>query len=134
MLSLLGFSANLAAEDELVLEQLVWDFSDFVSSFESRNWQQVFHYVTDETKAGLGSEQGIDGVKQVYAADKTCFNNMLFALKQGCKKMTVGSHVECFSPPSWADPQVVSLGSRASFVYSEERRTWVVSTLICGGD
>lgn len=128
------FSINSSAMDEQVLDQLVWDYSGFVSSFESKDWEQVFLYITDDTKAGLGGEQGIEGVKSIYVNGSVCFDNMLFALKQGCKKVDSEKRTECIAPPQWADPDVISLGARASFVYSEKSKKWVAGMLICGGD
>lgn len=132
--ALLVVSINAPAMDEQVLDQLVWDYSGFVTSFESKDWAQVFQYITEDTKVGFGGEQGVEGVKSIYVDDTVCFENMLFALKQGCKKVGSDRNIECIAPPQWADPDVISLGARASFVYSKNNKKWVARMLICGGD
>lgn len=130
----LVFSGAAASDNDQAWEQLVWDFSGFVDDFESRHWEGVFSYVTEDSKIGFGGEQGIEGVRQVYVGNTKCFKDMLLALKQGCRKRDKDGGLACDAPPQWNDSSVVYLGARAGFAYSNEHRKWVVDYLICGGD
>ncbi len=135
LLALLAPAPSFAAElSEEVLDQLVWDFAGFTYAFEGENWGGVCEYVTDGTKVGFGGEMGCDGVRLVYAEDPQCHSDMVFALKQGCRKIGAGTEVACLSPPQWLQRDVVYLGARASFSYSAEAGRWIADYLICGGD
>lgn len=133
-LLLLFFPFYVSADDDEIWDKLVWDYSEFTQNFEMRNWKAVDRYINDKTKAGFGGETGIEGVKQVYANDERCFDEMVLALKQGCKKSDAGGELSCDAPPQWADSSVVYLGARAGFEYSRNKRKWFVKYLICGGD
>ena len=123
-----------AAIDIEAWDKLVWDFANFIHSFETGSWKGVSMYITAETKAGFGGEQGIEGVRQVYVKGNECFNDMLLALNQGCKKSSAGGVPACDAPPQWVDPSVIYLGARARFIFRQDEQRWVVDYLICGGD
>ena len=132
--SLLLFPFFASADDDEIWDKLVWDYGDFAQNFEARNWEGVYRYINEETKAGFGGEVGIEGLKQVYINDDNCFNAMLFALKQGCKKSGAGGELSCDAPPQWTDSSIVYLGARAGFVYRRDEQKWLARYLICGGD
>jgi len=134
MLLLLFISSRAAALEVQVLDQLVWDYGQFVETFRAKNWDGVCGFVTEHTKAGFGGEEGCAGVRQVYAEDARCWEEMVFALRQGCKRTGSGDHVVCIAPPQFSDPAVSYLGARAGFSYDRERARWVADFLICGGD
>lgn len=96
---LLPVAAGADAGQQQVRDQLVWDFAEFVHHFRGRNWEGVCRFVSERTKAGFGGETGCAGVRQVYADNEACWKEMVFALRQGCKRAGRGSNVSCIAPP-----------------------------------
>ena len=114
-------------------DQLVWDYGEFVQEFSAKNWSRAARFVSSETKIGFGGESGQDGLIEVFGNDNVCHRAMLQALESGCRKIGEGDNMHCVSPPHLG-PDVVYLGARASFKYSEESDRWMLEYLICGGD
>ena len=115
-------------------EQLVWEYAEFVQAFREKNWTDVCEFVSEHTKASFGGDEGCAGVRRVYAGDDQCWDEMVFALRQGCRKTSVNGDLACVSPPQWADEDVAYLGARAGFVFNPERKKWMAEYLVCGGD
>lgn len=129
-----SFAATADAGPDQRRDQLTWDFAEFVQHFRHRNWDGVCRFVTPNTKAGFGGEAGCKGVRQVFAEDEACWDEMVFALRQGCKRIGDGGAARCIAPPQFTDRSVSYLGARAAFSYDEESKRWTADYLICGGD
>ena len=125
----LGKDGAMPAQDR---EMLTFRYAEFVGAFRGKNWNHVCTFVTDETKAGFGPGQmGCAGVKAVFAENEQCWEDMLFALRQGCRISR--SAEACSSPPQLSD-EVAHLGARAFFSYNKEDDLLKANSLICGGD
>ena len=129
-----AFVGAADAELDQRLDQLTWDFAEFVQHFRHKNWDGVCRFVTEDTKAGFGGEAGCEGVRQVYAATPGCWEEMVFALRQGCRRTGSGANISCVAPPQFADDKVSYLGARAALSYREDADRWMADYLICGGD
>lgn len=136
--SLLFFFAYIAfaqADQLPAHEEFSWKYAEFVHVFRGKNWDAVCGFVTSTTKAGFGpNEEGCDGVRVVYGMEGQCWDEMMFALHQGCKIKSSGNSINCAAPPQWSDEDIVYLGARASFTYSPETGEFTATHLICGGD
>lgn len=116
-------------------ENLVWEYARFVQAFRAKDWSNVCDFVSDSTKAGFGpAQEGCEGVKRVYAGDGPCWDEMVFALRQGCRKTSINGEPACVSPPQWNDDDVAYLGARAAFVFDAGSGRWMAQYLVCGGD
>lgn len=131
---LLPLAGSAADSPEQVRDQLVWDFSEFSQAFTSRDWDTALRFVSADTKASFGGDQGPAGVMNVFGRDYACHAAMAAALSQGCRKLGEGPAMQCIAPPQAAQSDVVYLGARASFQYSEAEERWLAVYLICGGD
>ena len=79
-------------------EHLTFRYAEFVHAFRNRNWDHVCTFVDDDTQAGFGpGETGCDGVHSVFANNEQCWEDMQFALRQGCRINTKANG--CASPP-----------------------------------
>jgi len=114
-------------------DQLVWDYGEFVDGFAAKDWSRISAFVGPETKVGLGGEMGFEGVLKVYDEDEDCHRAMVQSLQLGCRKVGKAENMHCVAPPQLG-PDVVYLGSRASFRYNADRERWMAVHLICGGD
>ena len=120
------------AEQIAVPEELRWKYAEFVYAFGEKNWNGVCRFVSSATKAGFGpNEDGCEGVKQVYSQNNQCWDEIMFALRQGCKSTSAGEGVTCVAPPQLSD---VYLGARAGFTYNRKTKKLIATALICGGD
>ncbi len=131
---LLTVAPCTAAAQEQLEDQLVWDFAEFVRAFSNKDWDTVLRFINADTKASFGGDHGPDGVMNVFAADDTCHATMAAALNQGCRKVGTGSDMHCIAPPQSGQGDVVYMGPRASFRYSETHERWMAVYMICGGD
>lgn len=110
-------------------------YAQFIYEFQSKNWRQMKKYETKNTKCGFGpGEEGIGCIEKVYRNNEECMSEVLFSLKQGCKRHPSQNGLSYTSPPQWIDQSMIILGSRASFTYNTEKDTLSVNHLICGGD
>ena len=110
-------------------------YAQFIYEFQSKYWEQMTKYETNNTKCGFGpGEEGIGCIEKVYRNNQECMNEVLFSLKQGCKRYPSQNELSCTSPPQWSDQSIIILGARASFTYNTENDTISVNHLICGGD
>ena len=130
---MLAMSSFALSSDLQRQDQLVWDFAEFVEKFSAKNWSQLQRFISSDTKVGFGGEMGFEGLLQVFGEDDSCHVAMVRALQMGCKKIGEGEAMRCVSP-AHLETDVVYLGPRASFKYSGDSSTWVVESLICGGD
>ncbi|HKJ77333.1 MAG TPA: hypothetical protein VKA64_09030 [Gammaproteobacteria bacterium] len=134
LIALCSLPASAAGEQDQIVDRLTWDFAEFVHHFRGRNWEGVCRFVTDRTKAGFGGEAGCIGVRQVFAENERCWEEMVFTLRQGCKRTGSGANLSCVAPPQFTDDRVSYLGARAAFSYKRESKRWMADYLICGGD
>jgi len=74
------------AQIEYYLSQMAFDE---LKAFESKNIQCGF---------GPG-EEGLGCIKQMIDREPSCLNNLLFALRQGCKLDENDGTFNCFAPP-----------------------------------
>ena len=113
-------------------ENLTFRYAEFVHAFRNRNWEHVCTFVDDDTQAGFGpGETGCDGILSVFANNEQCWEDMQFALRQGCRINKEASG--CTSPPQ-LENDVAYLGARASFTWDHESNQLKAGSLICGGD
>ena len=127
-----GATTEREADSREAREALTFRYAEFVGAFRARNWRHVCDFVTDETQAGFGPGQmGCEGVKAVFAEDRDCWDDMVFALRQGCR--VNADATACSSPPQLGS-DVIHLGARAAFSYDPDSDELKASWLICGGD
>lgn len=113
-------------------EHLTFRYAEFVHAFRSRSWDHVCTFVDDDTQTGFGpGETGCDGIHSVFADNEQCWEDMQFALRQGCRINQEASG--CTSPPQLKG-NVAYLGARASFDWDHESDRLKAGSLICGGD
>lgn len=123
------------AEQIAAPEKLRWKYAEFVHAFGEKNWNGVCRFVSSSTKAGFGpNEEGCTGVKRMYSQNSQCWDEMMFALRQGCKITSSGESITCVAPPQLSDESVVYLGARAGFTYNQKTEELIATSLICGGD
>ncbi|XCN71784.1 MAG: hypothetical protein Q3M24_15910 [Candidatus Electrothrix aestuarii] len=127
---------SVHAQQTSAPKDLFFKYSEFIQVFGEKNWDAVCRFVSDTTKAGFGpNQEGCAGVKRVYNKDHHCWDEMMFALRQGCKVTSSDEAITCVAPPQWADESiVVYLGARAGFTYNRKTGTLNATSLICGGD
>jgi hypothetical protein len=114
-------------------DDFFWLYAEFVQAFRQQDWPRVCEFVTDATQTGFGpGESGCEGVLAVFAKDQACWEEMVFALRQGCRLKLEGR--ECISPPQFEDESVVYLGARASFSYDKHGQLMMARWLVCAGD
>ena len=62
-----------------------------------------------------------------------CYEDLIFALKQGCRFKDDGSAPACTAPPQFREDNILYLGARVT-LYLDEKGQGKVRRLICGGD
>lgn len=134
LISALSLSPIAVCYGEEDRQPFMWDVAGFVSSFSNKDWESVNKHISHSTKVGFGGGMGVEGLKTELKYNPECFNDMVVALKQGCKYISNNSNLECISPPQFSDKNVIYLGARASFIYNPVEKKTFVNFLICGGD
>ena len=136
----LGAKAQLLSSflyaDEQSEDTFLWDVSGFVEMFELKRWNELEQYFSPTTIVGFGGESGIKGVQHIVQEEENnrCFNNIVFALKLGCRYIERGENMSCVSPPQSANKDIIYLGARAKFSFNFDKKKMVVDYFICGGD
>ena len=135
VLALAPLFANAEQSQSQVKESFTMLYAQFISEFQSKNWAQITKHEKKSTKCGFGpGEEGIGCIKNLYSANESCMEKMLFSLKQGCIINSNNNVLSCTSPPQWANKSIIILGARSSFTFNAENKTMSVNSFICGGD
>lgn len=113
-------------------EHLTFRYAELVHAFRNRSWDHVCTFVDDHTQAGFGpGETGCDGVHSVIANNELCWEDMQFALRQGCR---ISKEASGRTSPPQLESDVAYLGARASFTWDHESNQLKAGSLFCGGD
>lgn len=131
LLLVLPFSAF--GNDARVRDDLLWGYAEFLQSLHSGDFATAQKYVAPDTKIGFGGDAGPAGFKEAVIDNAICIEDLVFALKQGCRLVAGDGEAACISPPHFADPDVLYLGARLKFVQAAGAAP-SLQYLICGGD
>jgi hypothetical protein len=124
------FTGSAAGNDEK--GTLFSEFSEFVQSFQFKDWASLEHFITEQSKFGFGGEMGKSGFDEVFIKNKECYDQLLLAMLQGCKMVKSEKTATCVAPPQVLDNDVLYLGARAEFSLVGNKMR--VIHAICGGD
>lgn len=131
LLSVLPLSAF--GNDARARDDLLWGYAEFLQSLETGDFAVAQKYVAPDTKIGFGGDDGPAGFRVAVIDTPRCIEDLVFALRQGCRLVAGGGESACISPPQFADPEVLYLGARLKFVQAAGKAL-SIQYLICGGD
>ena len=112
---------------------MLWEYGDFLQVLENRIDQELPDFFNEQSVIGFGGSVGYPGFQLEMQVNPGCYENLVFALKQGCLFKGEGSAPECTAPPQFSDDNILYLGARVT-LYLDEQGQGKVRYLICGGD
>ena len=133
LLLLLALPTWSLATDDVASTELLFGYGSFLQAIETGDWPSAEGYIAEATKVGFGGDMGKAGFKAAVVDDPVCRDNLIFALRQGCKLQQEGGQTGCVSPPQFGDPDILYLGSRIKFIYTAADSV-AIEYLVCGGD
>ena len=126
---LLFVSTSLAASEDLLM-----GYTEFYESMRSHNFSNAEKYILPDTQIGFGpDEMGVKGFHNLVVNNQECLNDLVFALRQGCKISEDQDSEICIAPPQSDDDSVLYLGARVGFKRQVDGPV-SVQYIICGGD
>lgn len=126
------FPHVLLAADKESQDDLLWGYADFLHALEEENYEAAERYIDPQTTIGFGGDKGVSGFKRLID-NKACVDDLVLALKQGCKVTQEEGETGCVSPPQFTDEETLYLGARLKFVHTENDEV-KIQYLVCGGD
>ena len=111
---------------------MLWEYGDFLQTLENKKDQELPDFFNEHSVIGFGGLTGYQGFQLEIQVKPDCYENLVFALKQGCLYKGEGSAPECTAPPQFSDDNILYLGARVT-LYLDEQGQGKVRYLICGG-
>ena len=119
--------------DDQARDDILWGYADFLQAIQSKDFESAQKYIEPATKIGFGGDTGIVGFKNAVIGNEYCLENLVFALRQGCKISDEGQEVGCIAPPQFNNSDILYLGARIKFVKTKDK-SLKIQYLVCGGD
>ena len=126
-------SANPCPDPSDCRSAMLWEYGDFLQTLENRIDQELPEFFNEQSVIGFGGSAGYTGFQLEMQVNPRCYEDLVFALKQGCLFNGSGPAAECTAPPQFSDDKVLYLGARVT-LYLDEQGQGKVMYLICGGD
>ncbi len=112
---------------------MLWEYGDFLQTLENRIDHELSDFFNEHSVIGFGGSTGYPGFQLEMQVNPECYENLVFALKQGCLYQSEHPTPECTAPPQFSDDNILYLGARVT-LYLDEQGQGKVRRLICGGD